>query len=106
MLAVGGVARTVPFSGVSRPASRRRRVDLPAPFTPTSPITSPGATTRSSPANSTRSAWPAVRSLAISVAVIGTPVGGYPGLQGGDEPLRVGKRAQPELSLERVFESC
>ena len=35
----------------SRPASNRSSVDFPAPLTPTSPITSPGAITRSSPEN-------------------------------------------------------
>src|SRR5262249_51039369 len=40
---------------------------------PTSPITSPGPTTRSSPENSTRSPCPAARPLATSVALMRTP---------------------------------
>ena len=53
--AVDGLTRTVPSSGWTRPARSWSSVDLPAPFTPTSPTTSPGATTRSRPVNSTRS---------------------------------------------------
>src|SRR3954447_26564562 len=70
MVAVGGDRTTLPDSAGSSPARVRSRVDLPAPFTPTSPITSPGATTRSRSVNSIRSAWPAARPLATSVAVI------------------------------------
>src|SRR6059058_5271084 len=69
MLADAGVRETVPCSAGSNPARVRSSVDLPDPFAPTRPITSPGATTRSSPENSTRSPCPAARSLAISVAL-------------------------------------
>jgi len=41
----------VPASGTSTPASRRRSVDLPAPFGPTRPIRARGGTTRSTPAS-------------------------------------------------------
>lgn len=50
--------------------SRRSSEDFPAPLAPTRPITSPGATTRSSPAKSVRSPCPAASSLATRVAVI------------------------------------
>ncbi len=73
-VAVGGESRSSPSSGRSSPASRRSREDLPAPLTPTRPITSPGATTRSSPAKSVRSPCPAARSLATRVAVIRMPI--------------------------------
>src|SRR3954466_12077383 len=70
MVASGGAEVTVPASGSSSPASRRRSVDLPAPLAPTRPTTSPGATTRSSSVNSTRPAWPAARPLATNVALM------------------------------------
>ena len=40
-MASGGLSDTMPASGRSIPASSRSRVDLPAPFAPTSPTTSP-----------------------------------------------------------------
>src|SRR6266550_5900031 len=42
-----------PASGSSSPASRRRSVDLPAPFGPTSPIRARRGTTRSTSARTT-----------------------------------------------------
>src|SRR5438105_15525348 len=39
-----------PASGSSRPASRRSKVDFPAPYGPTSPIRARGGTTRSTSA--------------------------------------------------------
>src|SRR3954465_7864749 len=42
-----------PSSGSSSPASRRRSVDLPAPFDPTSPIRARGGTTRLTSARTT-----------------------------------------------------
>src|SRR6266568_3231310 len=42
-----------PASGSSSPASRRRSVDLPAPFGPTSPIRPRGGTTRLTSARTT-----------------------------------------------------
>ena len=66
----GGLSETEPCSRGTRPARVRSSVDLPAPLTPTSPTTSPGATTRSRSSKRRRSPWPAVRSLAINVALI------------------------------------
>src|SRR3712207_4373029 len=62
---------TLPDSGGSSPANVRSRVDLPAPLTPTSLTTSPGATTRSRSAKRTRAPWPASRPRATSVALTG-----------------------------------
>src|SRR5258708_6299934 len=59
-----------PCSGSIRPARERSRVDFPAPFTPTSPITSLGATTRSSPEKRARVPCPAARSFTTIVALI------------------------------------
>src|SRR6202035_1008443 len=59
-----------PCSGSIRPARVRSRVDSPAPFTPTSPITSPGGTTRSSPEKRARGPCPAARSFTTIVALI------------------------------------
>src|SRR4051795_6587487 len=69
MVAVGGDRTTLPDSAGSSPARVRSRVDFPAPLTPTSPTTSPGATTRSRPENSTRAPWPAARPRATRVAL-------------------------------------
>ncbi len=70
MLAVGGLSLSEPPSGVSSPAISRSRVDLPAPLAPTRPMTSPGATTRSSPEKRVRSPWPALRSLTTRVVLM------------------------------------
>ena len=68
--AVGGLNATLPLSVAINPARVRSSVVLPAPFTPTRPITSPGATTRSSPVKRVRSPCPAASCRAISVALI------------------------------------
>src|SRR5689334_16606064 len=70
MFAVGGLSVTLPLSAGRIPERVRRRVVFPAPFAPTRPITSPGATTRSSPVKRLRSPCPAASSRAISVALI------------------------------------
>src|SRR5919202_6874701 len=69
MVAVGGERTTLPDSAGCRPARVRSRVDLPAPFTPTRPTTSPGATTRSRSENRTRAPCPAARPRATRVAL-------------------------------------
>src|SRR6478735_8093682 len=52
------------------PARRRRSVDFPAPFAPTTPTTSPGATVRSSASKRVRWPYPPARPWATSVAVM------------------------------------
>src|SRR3954454_15081019 len=56
-----------PASGRSRPASRRRSVDLPAPLGPTTPSTSPGATVRETPARIAAAPCALCRFWAMSV---------------------------------------
>src|SRR3954454_7183019 len=73
MVAGGGDRTTLPDSAGSSPASVRSSVDLPAPLTPTSPTTSPGATTRSRSENSTRAPWPAASPRATRVALMPHP---------------------------------
>src|SRR6266545_4252518 len=73
-MAVGGLRAIVPPSGSCSPARVRNSVDLPAPFAPTNPMTSPGATTRSSPAKSSSSPYPAASPLTIIVPVTVTMV--------------------------------
>ncbi len=60
-------------AGVGPPHRRRgcrSSVVLPAPLGPTRPMTSPGATTRSSPENSSRSPCPAATPRACTVALM------------------------------------
>ena len=73
-MAPGGLSVMEPTSGAIRPASVRSNVVLPAPLTPTSPTTSPGATIRSRSLNKVRSAWPCPKPLATSVALIRPPI--------------------------------
>src|SRR3954454_9546000 len=75
MVAVGGERATLPDSAGSSPARVRSSVDLPAPLTPTSPTTSPGAATRSRSENRTRAPCPAARPRATRVALKRTPGG-------------------------------
>src|SRR5262245_15770949 len=64
-----GATATVPASGARNPARMRSSVDLPAPFGPTRPTTSPGATTRSRLSNRRRAPWPAARPRAYRVTL-------------------------------------
>ena len=59
-----------PRCGARSPATSRSSVDFPAPFAPTTPITSPGATVRSRPSKRMRWPYPPARSWATRVAVI------------------------------------
>ncbi len=87
-VAVGGESRSSPCSGVSSPASRRSSVDLPAPLTPTRPITS-RRDDEVEPEKSEWSPWPAARSLATRVAVIRSQI--LPSVRSG--PTGAGGRA-------------
>ena len=64
------VRRTLPRSGRSSPASSRSSVDLPAPFGPTTPSTSPGATVTETPARIVAAPCALCSSRAISVPAI------------------------------------
>src|ERR1022692_1690724 len=70
IVAPGGLTVTVPASADLRPASTPSRVDLPAPFTPTRPITSPGPTTTSRSEKRGRSPYATARPLTTSVALM------------------------------------
>src|SRR3954468_2320341 len=83
MVAVGGDRTTLPDSAGRSPARVRNSVDLPAPFTPTSPTTPPGATTRSRSEKRTRAPCPAARPRATSVALKRTPGGSVGGVDVG-----------------------
>ena len=72
MWADGGEMLIVPAWGEVTPASMRSSVVLPAPLGPTSPITSPGATTRFRSAKSSRSPCPAETPFACTVALMST----------------------------------
>src|SRR6195952_649929 len=72
MVADGGLTEIEPDSAGNSPASVRSNVDLPAPFTPTRPTTSPGATTRSRSEKRIRAPWPAASPRATRVALTGT----------------------------------
>src|SRR6195952_1074551 len=72
MVADGGLTEIEPDSAGNSPASVRSSVDLPAPFTPTRPTTSPGATTRSRSEKRIRAPWPAASPRATRVALTGT----------------------------------
>src|SRR5262249_34678925 len=84
-------------------------VDFPAPLAPTSPITVPGGTTRSTPEKIIRSACPADSPLAVSTALTWTNLGHRAGLPRrlGREPLSgglapgsvAGRRDDPGLVL-------
>src|SRR5579862_9593064 len=69
-VAVAGFSDTDPasYAPSSSPASIRSNVDFPAPLAPTSPVTLPGDTTRSTPEKMARSACPADSPLAVSTA--------------------------------------
>ena len=85
---------TAPCSGSSSPASSRSSVDLPAPFAPTRPTTSPGPTTRSSSVNRARAPWPAARPVAFSTALMTAPTVADRG-DGGRAPAAVVKLGVP-----------
>src|ERR1019366_8535107 len=76
IVAPGGLTVPVPASADLRPASTPSRVDLPAPFTPTRPITSPGPTTTSRSEKRGRSPYATARPLTTSVALMRAPA--YP----------------------------
>src|SRR5690554_2451671 len=65
-----GDSVTAPACGSSRPASSLRSVDFPAPLAPTTPMTSPGATVRSSESKRVRWPYPPARPWVTRVAVI------------------------------------
>src|SRR3978361_2153705 len=65
-------ASSAAWASARPPVSVRSNVDLPAPFTPTSPTTSPGATTRSRSEKRIRAPWPAASPRATRVALTGT----------------------------------
>ena len=56
-VARGGSSATTPASGASSPASRRRTVDLPTPFGPTSPMRARGPTSSDAFSRTTCAPW-------------------------------------------------
>src|SRR5207237_9522574 len=78
--------RTGPGWGRSRPSSRRRSVDLPAPLGPSTPTISPAAISKLAPAHTVSVPWPAASSRATTAA--STACGcGDPGLAGARMPV-------------------
>jgi len=64
------LTRTVPLVGRSSPAIIRMVVDLPAPFGPRNPVTTPGSTTKLSPSTAVLSPY---RLVKPSISIIIDP---------------------------------
>src|SRR5215468_3847608 len=85
------LTRTRPVVGSSRPAIIRIVVDLPAPFGPRKPVTTPGWTTKSSPATASFSPY---RLLRFSTSIIACSLIGNAGNSGTPPTLGITRPAR------------
>src|SRR5271154_5286922 len=86
------LTRTVPLSGRSRPAIIRIVVDLPAPFGPRNPVTTPGCTTKLKPSTAVLSPYRLVRP---SISIMLRPF--------ADDRNATDLAASGHLSADRTF---
>src|SRR5215468_3735779 len=93
------LTRIRPAEGSSRPAIIRIVVDLPAPFGPRKPVTTPGRTTKSSPSTASFSPY---RLLRFSTSIMRVPVIGTAGNSGTPPTLGITRPARHRPSGHKL----